>query len=62
MNRTRIVVVGVITTLAMVVAGFAGAATGHYAKSSTVKARTFPNFSRSGWSSLNFAELRHRLI
>ena len=38
MNRTRIVVVGVITTLTLAVAGFAGATTGHHAKSSSVNA------------------------
>jgi hypothetical protein len=38
MNRTRIVVVGVITTLAMGVAGYAGATTGHHAKPSAVNA------------------------
>jgi alpha-glucoside transport system substrate-binding protein len=38
MNRSRIVVVGVITTLTLAVAGFAGATTGHHANSTSVNA------------------------
>ncbi len=38
MSRTRTAVVGVITTLALVVAGLAGATTGHHAKASGVNA------------------------